>query len=182
MGWVVSVTPRPLFTPGERTLGTHWTGGWVDPRASLDTEARGKILFASAGDRTLIVRSSSPKPDTILTELPRLLESAYVDLNFASHCGWDEKSTEKKVSLSEEQLLFSRCSVCEEHLPYVYVSIIQLPLLGNIGFNGSNSWVIIAMHCCATVSWNYIVQEWPKTQQLRLTRLVQKWANCKILN
>jgi hypothetical protein len=24
------------FTPGERAPGTHWIGGWVDPRASLD--------------------------------------------------------------------------------------------------------------------------------------------------
>jgi hypothetical protein len=39
-----SVSPRPRFTPGERTPGTHWTGGWVGPRASLDTEVRGKIL------------------------------------------------------------------------------------------------------------------------------------------
>jgi hypothetical protein len=39
---VVSVTPRPRFTPGERTPGTHCTGGWVGPRAGLDTEARGK--------------------------------------------------------------------------------------------------------------------------------------------
>jgi hypothetical protein len=41
---VVSVTARPRFTPGDRTSGTHWTGGWVGPRAGLDTEARGKIL------------------------------------------------------------------------------------------------------------------------------------------
>jgi hypothetical protein len=41
--WVVSVTPRPHFTPGERTPGTHCTGGWVDLRAGLDKEARGKI-------------------------------------------------------------------------------------------------------------------------------------------
>jgi len=34
-GWGVSVTPRPLFTPGERP-GTHCTGGWVGPRAGLD--------------------------------------------------------------------------------------------------------------------------------------------------
>jgi len=33
--WVVSVTPRPHFTPGERP-GTHCTGGWVGPRAGLD--------------------------------------------------------------------------------------------------------------------------------------------------
>jgi hypothetical protein len=24
--------------PGERTPGTHWTGGWVGPRAALDSE------------------------------------------------------------------------------------------------------------------------------------------------
>jgi hypothetical protein len=42
--WVVSVTPRPRFTSGETTLGTHWTGGWVDPRAGMNTADRGKIL------------------------------------------------------------------------------------------------------------------------------------------
>jgi hypothetical protein len=36
--------PGRAFTPGERTPGTHCTGGWVGPRAGLDTEARGKIL------------------------------------------------------------------------------------------------------------------------------------------
>jgi hypothetical protein len=43
-GWVVSVTPRPCFSPGERTPSTHCTGGWVGTRAGLDTEARGKVL------------------------------------------------------------------------------------------------------------------------------------------
>jgi hypothetical protein len=43
-GLVVSVTPRPRFTTGEKTPGTHWTGRWVGPRAGLDTEVRGKIL------------------------------------------------------------------------------------------------------------------------------------------
>jgi hypothetical protein len=32
----------PHFSPGERTPGTHRTGGWVGPRAGLDTEATGK--------------------------------------------------------------------------------------------------------------------------------------------
>jgi hypothetical protein len=32
--WSVSSTCR--FTPGERTHGTHWIGGWMDPRAGLD--------------------------------------------------------------------------------------------------------------------------------------------------
>jgi hypothetical protein len=34
--------PAALY-PRERTPGTNWTGGWVDFRAGLDTEARGKI-------------------------------------------------------------------------------------------------------------------------------------------
>jgi hypothetical protein len=55
-GSVVSVTPRPTFSPGERTAGTHCTGSWVGPRAGLDTEARGKILCLSL-DRTPIVQS-----------------------------------------------------------------------------------------------------------------------------
>jgi hypothetical protein len=41
---VVSITPRPRFPPGERTPGTHWIGGWVVPRAGLDTEVKRKIL------------------------------------------------------------------------------------------------------------------------------------------
>jgi hypothetical protein len=48
-GWVVSVTPRPRFSPGERTPGTHCTGGWVGLRAGLDTEARGRILCLCRG-------------------------------------------------------------------------------------------------------------------------------------
>jgi hypothetical protein len=41
--------PDRAFTPGERTPGTHCTGGWVDPRAGLDTEDRGKILSSLPG-------------------------------------------------------------------------------------------------------------------------------------
>jgi hypothetical protein len=48
-GWVVSIMPWPQFTPGERTPGTHWTRGWVGPRAGLDAEARGKILCLCRG-------------------------------------------------------------------------------------------------------------------------------------
>jgi hypothetical protein len=47
--WVVSVTPRPRFTPGERTPGTHWIGGWVGFRAGLDAGARRKILCPCRG-------------------------------------------------------------------------------------------------------------------------------------
>jgi hypothetical protein len=44
-GWVVSVTPRPCFSPGQRTLGTNCTGDWVGPRAGLDTEATGDLCL-----------------------------------------------------------------------------------------------------------------------------------------
>jgi hypothetical protein len=47
------------FTPGERTPGTHFRGGWMGPRAGLDTEDKGKIL-SLAGDRSPIARSFSP--------------------------------------------------------------------------------------------------------------------------
>jgi hypothetical protein len=36
---------RPChFTPGERALGTHWIGGWVDPRAGVDDVKKRKFL------------------------------------------------------------------------------------------------------------------------------------------
>jgi hypothetical protein len=49
MGWVVSVTLRPRFCPKKMTPGTHCTGCWVDHRAGLDTEDRGKILCLCRG-------------------------------------------------------------------------------------------------------------------------------------
>jgi hypothetical protein len=44
-GRVVSGRARLRFTPGERTTGTHWTGGWVGIIAGMDTQVRGKILL-----------------------------------------------------------------------------------------------------------------------------------------
>jgi hypothetical protein len=39
----------PRFTPRERTPSTHWIGGWMGPRASLDAEAQRKILCPCRG-------------------------------------------------------------------------------------------------------------------------------------
>jgi hypothetical protein len=33
------------FTLGERAPGTHWIGGWVDPRAGLDNVKNRKFLI-----------------------------------------------------------------------------------------------------------------------------------------
>jgi hypothetical protein len=49
MRWVVNVTPWPRFIPGERTSSTHWKGGWVGPRADLNTGVVGKILCFCRG-------------------------------------------------------------------------------------------------------------------------------------
>jgi hypothetical protein len=35
------------FTPGERAPGTHWIGGWVDPRATLDDVEKRNFLTLS---------------------------------------------------------------------------------------------------------------------------------------
>jgi len=49
---------------------TYRTGGWVDLRAGLDTEARGKI-FAPARDKTLVDQSLVRR---YMFELSQLLE------------------------------------------------------------------------------------------------------------
>jgi hypothetical protein len=46
---VVSVTPRPRYSRREMTHGTHWAGGWMGPRAGLDTDARVKIVLLLSG-------------------------------------------------------------------------------------------------------------------------------------
>jgi hypothetical protein len=46
--WSASRLGRAL-PPGKGPPGTHCTGGWVGPRAGLDTEVRGKILCPPPG-------------------------------------------------------------------------------------------------------------------------------------
>jgi hypothetical protein len=57
---------------GERTLGTHCTGGWVGLRAGLDTEDRGKIICPCRGsnlDRP-VVQSVSRHYTDLATPAP----------------------------------------------------------------------------------------------------------------
>jgi hypothetical protein len=41
--WVVSFTPLPLY-PRERAPGTHFIGGWVEPRAGMDDMEKWKYF------------------------------------------------------------------------------------------------------------------------------------------
>jgi hypothetical protein len=50
--WSVSRPGR--FTPRERASGTHWIGGWVGPRAVLDTGVKRKI----PSHHTFIIKNS----------------------------------------------------------------------------------------------------------------------------
>jgi nitrate reductase beta subunit len=46
--------PAALY-PREWTAGTHYTGGWVGPKVSLDKEAGGKILCRESNlDRPVV--------------------------------------------------------------------------------------------------------------------------------
>jgi hypothetical protein len=54
--WSTSRSGR--FTPRENVPGTHWSGGWMGPRAVLDAVVKRKFP-ASAGNRNLERRSSS---------------------------------------------------------------------------------------------------------------------------
>jgi hypothetical protein len=67
------------FTPGERTPGTHWTGGWVGPRAVLDTEDRGKILCPCWGSN----------PNHPVDEHRVLLISLYIKNQQICDCRWN---------------------------------------------------------------------------------------------
>jgi hypothetical protein len=71
--WSASRPGRAL-PPGRGPPSTHCTGGWVGPRAGLDTEVGRKILLPLP---EIEPRSPGrPVPSqTLLTELPRLIFS-----------------------------------------------------------------------------------------------------------
>jgi hypothetical protein len=52
--WSASYSDR--FTPGERAPGTHWIGGWVDPRAGLDDVEKRKFLLVPGLEPQLLGR------------------------------------------------------------------------------------------------------------------------------
>jgi hypothetical protein len=64
---------RPCrFTPGERARGIHWIGGWVGPRAGLDTLEKRKYYHCRESKPGLPARSPSEVRD-VLEESRRLV-------------------------------------------------------------------------------------------------------------
>jgi hypothetical protein len=54
------------LSPRERPPGTHCTGGWLGPRAGLDTDAIGKLLSLLLGsnlDRSVVQLVARPYTD-----------------------------------------------------------------------------------------------------------------------
>jgi hypothetical protein len=43
------------FTPGGRVPGTHWIGGWADPRTGLDAAEKKKWYLAGVSNRKIIL-------------------------------------------------------------------------------------------------------------------------------
>jgi hypothetical protein len=90
MGVNVSITPQSRFTPG-----THWTGGWVGPRAGLDTEDTGKILCLCRGskpDRHVVqpvvktpFRLSYPAPAFVHLLLKTRSKETVITLGYCRH-------------------------------------------------------------------------------------------------
>jgi hypothetical protein len=81
------------FSPRERNAGTHCTGGWVGPKAGLDTEDRGKILYPCRGsnlDRPL-VQSIARHHTAWATPAPGLnvIDSNKLPMLLFTSKGWD---------------------------------------------------------------------------------------------
>jgi hypothetical protein len=52
-----SASHQRRCTPGDTSHGKHCTVAWVDPRAGLDAEVRGKTSSAFVGNRISVVQS-----------------------------------------------------------------------------------------------------------------------------
>jgi hypothetical protein len=65
--WSASRPGRAL-PQGKEPPGTHCTGGWVGPRAGLDTETRGKILCPCRGSNPASSLFNISRRDSITSQ------------------------------------------------------------------------------------------------------------------
>jgi hypothetical protein len=69
------------FTPRERAPGTQWIGGWVGPRAGLDTVVKSNIPSPCWDSNP---RSSSPQPSATLLSYP----GSNISVTAFQNCDW----------------------------------------------------------------------------------------------
>jgi len=75
--WSVTLSGR--FTPQERAPGTHWIGGWVEPKDGLDAVVKRKVP-ALSGTRTPDHPAHSPALYRLMT--------VYVHTQQLLRCVW----------------------------------------------------------------------------------------------
>jgi hypothetical protein len=130
------------FCYGERTPGTHCTGGWVGLRAGLDTKIRGKILCPCRGsnpDRPVlqsVVRhyTGNPKQVNVQVVLSRTITQ------HTARCHNFGRSLTTVVLTACNLLLFSSWTLCADtallHARPVWPHFLGL-CLSNNNFQGT---------------------------------------------
>jgi hypothetical protein len=63
ISWSWSASRPDRFIPGEKAPGTHWIGGWVDPRAGLDDMEKRKFLTLPGLEPRVLYRPARSQSD-----------------------------------------------------------------------------------------------------------------------
>jgi hypothetical protein len=116
--WVVSFTPRPLYSLGKSPY-THWTGGWVGLRAGLDTTVRERydelFLIVLLNERKMFEQGLDQWYSTGGTRTPRGTRRhlmGYVKFKISIYILFHEwPELQNNISFQSELVLFSISSV-----------------------------------------------------------------------
>jgi hypothetical protein len=106
------------FTPGERAPGTHWIGGWVDPRAGLDDLEKRKFFTLSGLELRPLSRPASSQSLYRLrypSSVQKTLSNKHIAVPYIlKHHDKDVCGSECKIST----IFFSRLYVLEKKPRY----------------------------------------------------------------
>jgi hypothetical protein len=145
---VVSVTPRPRFTPGERTpVHIVQEAGWAPE--PVWTQRLEEKSSAPVGDRTPKHRSSSPQSDTFLTEPSRL---SFDPL-------WSKYSPQHPVPKHPQSVFFPSCEgfYCSQKMENVRYNFVHGQTYGN----GERHFCVTLALSFATCFRKQVIHTWP---------------------
>ena len=146
-GWGVSVTPRPLFTPGER-LGTHCTGDWVGPQGRYGDRCGKKSRPPPGFDPRTVHPVASRYTDwaTRPTHLGIILVNKQLDAQFFlnKNCASSWLFTKIVVSLFFFFLLYSL--LISQLLTLHSFDKMVIMIVGAIRFLKQRAWPILVYH------------------------------------